>query len=153
MRIEKAAFAAGCFWHVEAAFRKVKGVISVESGYTGGSMEKPSYEDVCSGKTGHAEAVLVEFDPTKVSYEKLLEIFWSIHNPTQVNRQGPDVGTQYRTAIFYFNDDQKKAAAHSMEKEQEKHGQKIATKLVKADTFWHAEEYHQNYFGKHGKVC
>ncbi|HLC67768.1 MAG TPA: peptide-methionine (S)-S-oxide reductase MsrA [archaeon] len=150
---EKATFAAGCFWHVEAAFRRVKGVISATSGYTGGSTEKPSYEDVCSDKTGHAEAVLVEFDPTQITYSNLLKTFWRVHDPTQLNRQGNDVGSQYRSVIYYHNDAQEKAAIDAVKKEQEKHGKPVATKIVKASKFWPAEEYHQNYFGKHGKVC
>ena len=150
-KLEKAIFAAGCFWGIEAAFRKVG--VSTQVGYTGGSFEKPTYDDVCSGKTGHAEAVLVEFDPKKVSYEKLLELFWKIHDPTQVNRQGPDVGSQYRSVIFYFSASQKKLAEASMKKEQKKHEKKIATRIVKASEFWRAEEYHQDYHGKHGGTC
>lgn len=148
----KATFAAGCFWHVEAAFRKMKGV-RTKVGYTGGSTKKPSYEGVCSGKTGHAEAVLVEFDPKKISYEELLEMFWSSHDCTQLNRQGPDVGSQYRSVIYYHNAVQKKAAQASLEKEQKKRVRPIVTKIVKAAKFWPAEEYHQDYFRKHGNVC
>lgn len=150
---EKATFAAGCFWGIEAAFREVKGVVNATSGYTGGSFEKPSYEDVCSSKTGHAEAVMVEFDPSKVSYKQLLELFWKIHDPTQVNRQGPDVGSQYRSVIFYQNANQKKSAEVSLKKEQKRHAKPIATKLVKASKFWPAEEYHQRYHEKHGMTC
>jgi len=153
MKTEKAIFAAGCFWGIEAAFRQVKGVISTQVGYTGGSFSKPAYEDVCSGKTGHAEAVLVEIDPSKVSYTDLLKLFWKVHDPTQLNRQGPDVGSQYRSVIFYCNVSQKKLAEESMKKEQKKHAREIATKVVKASKFWPAENYHQDYYGKHGKVC
>jgi len=154
IKTEKAIFAAGCFWHVEDAFRRIKGVISAVSGYTGGATDKPTYEEVCTDTTGHAEVVEVIFDPKKVSYEKLLALFWSIHNPTQVNRQGPDVGSQYRSAIFYTTATQKKVAEASLKSEQEKYGQPIATKIMKAQKFWRAEDYHQNYLGKHGAfVC
>ncbi len=151
--MEKATFAAGCFWHVEAAFREVKGVTSVQSGYTGGDYEDPSYEDVHSGSTGHAEAVEVEFDPGQVSYEKLLDVFWRIHNPTQVNRQGPDVGEQYRSAIFYHTTEQKDKATASRDALQNSpkyKGKRIATQIVPAKKFWRAEEYHQRYLEKHG---
>ena len=150
---EKAAFAAGCFWGIEAAFKDAKGVVKTIVGYTGGSFEKPTYEDVCSGKTGHAEAVLVEFDPKKISYEKLLELFWKIHDPTQVNRQGPDVGSQYRSAIYCHTAAQKRMAEASKEKAQKKHSKPIATKIIKASKFWAAEDYHQDYYAKHGKTC
>lgn len=153
VKTEKATFAAGCFWGIEAAFKQVKGVVSTTVGYTGGSLEKPTYESVCSDKTGHAEAVEVVFDPKKTSYEKLLKVFWKIHDPTQVNRQGPDVGSQYRSVVFYHNAEQKRTAEASLEKEQKKHAKPIATKIVKASKFWPAEEYHQDYYGKHGKVC
>ncbi len=152
---EKATFAAGCFWGVEAAFRNLKGV-STQVGYTGGSLDNPTYEDVCSDKTGHAEAVEVTFDPQKNSYQKLLEIFWRIHDPTQFNRQGPDVGSQYRSVIFYHNAKQKKLALSSLAREQKKHAKPIATKIIPASKFWRAEEYHQNYYEKHkikGFVC
>lgn len=152
-KTEKAIFAAGCFWGIEAAFKQAKGVLSTCVGYTGGSMEKPTYENVCSDKSGHAEAVEVTFDPKKVAYEKLLDIFWRIHNPTQLNRQGPDVGSQYRSVIFYSDAKQKAAAEASMKREQNNHAKPIATKLVKAGKFWPAEDYHQDYYGKHGKVC
>lgn len=153
-KLKKATFAAGCFWGIEAAFRKAKGVVKTTVGYTGGDFDNPTYEDVCSNRTGHAEAVEVIFEPKKISYEKLLSIFWKIHDPTQVNRQGPDIGSQYRSVIFYHNQEQKQAAASSLVKEQKKHGKPIATVIVKASKFWPAEEYHQDYCGKHAdKVC
>jgi peptide-methionine (S)-S-oxide reductase len=144
---EKAIFAAGCFWGVESAFRKVKGVISTRVGYTGGHFENPSYEDVCSHKTGHAEAVEVTYDPSIISYEELLEVFWKIHDPTTLNRQGWDVGTQYRSAIFYHNEEQKTQAEASKEKKN-KSGifkKEIVTEITAASTFYEAEEYHQQY--------
>ncbi len=149
--MEKATFAAGCFWHVEEAFRTITGVLKTEVGYTGGKMKKPTYEDVCSDETGHAEAVQVEFDPAIVTYEKLLEVFWAIHDPTQKNRQGPDEGTQYRSAIFYHTEEQKKTAEKSLKEEQKERKQKIATEITKAGTFYKAEEYHQKYLAKRGK--
>ena len=129
-KLEKATFAAGCFWGIEAAFKQVKGVITTV-GYTGGSLEKPTYGDVCSGKTGHAEAVLVEFDPKKVTYDQLLKAFWNMHDPTQLNRQGPDVGSQYRSVIFYHDAEQKKLAEASLEKKQKRHAKPITTKKIK----------------------
>lgn len=153
LRSEKATFAAGCFWHVEAAFRQIKGVKSTQAGYTGGEMPSPSYEAVCSDKTGHAEAVEVTFDPKKVPYEKLLEVFWMIHDPTRFNRQGPDVGTQYRSMIFYHSVKQKKAAIASKQKLQKSgkyKNRKIATEIVAAQPFYRAEEYHQQYLEKRG---
>jgi len=153
--MEMATFAAGCFWHVEATFREVKGVVSVQSGYTGGDFKDPGYEDVHTGKTGHAESVLVEFDPSKVTYEQLLEVFWRIHDPTQVNRQGPDFGNQYRSAIFYHTDEQKAKATASrdeLQNSQRYKGKKIATQIVPAGEFWRAEEYHQRYLEKHGAL-
>ena len=120
MKLEKASFAAGCFWGVQAAFDKIKGVVKTTVGYTGGDFKNPSYEQVCSDKTGHAEAILLEFNPKIVSYEKLLEIFWKIHDPTTINRQGPDVGSQYRSAIFYYNDEQRITALNSRDKEAKK---------------------------------
>jgi len=152
---QKATFAAGCFWGVEAAFRKVPGVVSTVVGYTGGHKEKPTYRQVCSGRTGHAEAVQVRYDPTKVSYEQLLEVFWGIHDPTTLNRQGPDVGSQYRSAIFYHNEKQR-AAAEALKKRLEKSGKfnkPIVTEIVPAAKFYRAEEYHQRYFEKHGGVA
>jgi len=147
---EKATFAAGCFWGVEAAFRQIKGVKSTRVGYTGGNMESPTYEDVCTDETGHAEAVEVTFDQNKVSYEKLLEVFWKNHNPTQMNRQGPDVGTQYRSAVFYHNAKQKELAMKSMKEEQKKYDKKITTEIKPAEKFYVAEDYHQQYLEKRG---
>ena len=149
--MEKATFAAGCFWHVEEDFREVKGVISTEAGYIGGKMEEPSYDDVCTDETGHAEADQIEFDPKIVSYEKLLDIFWRVHDPTTPNRQGPDVGTQYRSAIFYHNEKQKETALKSKEKQQKILNKQIVTEIVKAPEFYRAEEYHQKYLMKRGK--
>ncbi|MFX0038778.1 MAG: peptide-methionine (S)-S-oxide reductase MsrA [Promethearchaeota archaeon] len=145
--MQKAIFAAGCFWGVEANFRKVKGVISTRVGYTGGKFTNPTYKDVCSHKTGHAEAIEITFDPSIVSYDELLDVFWSIHDPTTPNRQGLDVGTQYRSAIFYLNSDQKKQAEDSKVKlETSKRFKKpIVTQIVSASEFWEAEEYHQQY--------
>ena len=147
---EKATFAAGCFWGVEAAFRQIKGVISTQVGYSGGNMENPTYEDVCSDETGHAEAVEVTFDPKKVSYEKLLEVFWQNHDPTQLNRQGLDVGTQYRSAIFYHTEKQKDAAIKSIKEQQKKYNKRITTEIKSAQKFYRAEEYHQQYLEKRG---
>ena len=150
-----AIFAAGCFWHVEHTFRQVKGVIEVESGYTGGHVEDPTYRQVCGGQTGHAEAVRVEFDPDRVSYEDLLAVFWDCHDPTQVDRQGPDVGRQYRSAIFFLDEAQREAAERSRN-EQEwsgRHRGSIATEITPAGPFHRAEEYHQRYLEKNGIVC
>lgn len=148
--MKKATFAAGCFWGVEEAFRHLKGVTSTMVGYTGGTNKNPSYEDVCNKETGHAEAVQIEFDSKKVSYEKLLKIFWKIHDPTTLNRQGPDVGSQYRSAIFYHNEEQKELAIKSKEKEQKKYKNKIVTEITEAKTFYKAEKYHQQYLEKQG---
>lgn len=147
METKKAIFAAGCFWGVESKFRKVKGVISTRVGYTGGAFTNPSYKDVCSHKTGHAEAIEITFDPSVVSYDELLDVFWSIHDPTTLNRQGPDVGSQYRSAIFYLNDDQKEKAELSKLKleESKRFKNPIVTQIVPASKFWKAEEYHQQY--------
>jgi len=148
--MEIATFGAGCFWGVEAAFMKVKGVISTSVGYMGGDFENPTYEDVCSNKTGHAEVVHVEFDPSVISYEQLLEIFWNVHNPTQIDMQGPDIGTQYRSVIFYQNEDQKIKAEESKSKleKSNKYSKPIVTEITKAKTFYKAEEYHQKYLEK-----
>jgi peptide-methionine (S)-S-oxide reductase len=145
---EKATFGAGCFWGVEAEFRKLQGVIEVTSGYSGGHTENPTYGDVCSGATGHAEVVEVEYDPSKVSYEELLEVFWREHDPTQLNRQGPDVGTQYRSVIFFLTPEQEMAAHASKEKAQERFEKPITTQIKPASEFYRAEEYHQRYFEK-----
>ncbi len=152
MATEKAIFAAGCFWGVEAAFRQVSGVVDVISGYSGGHSEHPSYREVCGGRTGHAEAVQVEFDPSKVSYQRPLEVLWGIHDPTQLNRQGPDIGTQYRSAIFYLTPEQEAAARDSKERARAHFDRPIATEITPASTFWPAEDYHQRYFEKHGMV-
>ncbi len=149
----KATFAAGCFWHVEDLFRKVKGVSSATSGYTGGTMPSPRYQDVCTDRTGHAEAVQVEYDPEQVSYDELLKVFWENHNPTTLNRQGPDVGTQYRSAIFYHDAEQEKAAKESMKKLQDSMtDKKVVTEITPAKEFFKAEEYHQRYFEKQGLI-
>jgi peptide-methionine (S)-S-oxide reductase len=150
--MEKATFAAGCFWGVEAAFRNVEGVTATRVGYTGGTSESPTYEQVCTDRTGHAEAVEVEFDPKRVSYERLLEVFWDEHDPTQKNRQGPDIGTQYRTAIFTHSPQQKAAAEASRDAlaKSGRFSRPIATEIVAAAKFWPAEEYHQRYLEKRG---
>jgi peptide-methionine (S)-S-oxide reductase len=153
MKTETATFAAGCFWGVEAAFRQVPGVVDVVSGYTGGDTEHPSYRDVCSDITGHAEAVEVTFDPQVVSYDDLLNVFWKTHDPTQVNRQGPDVGTQYRSAIFTHSPEQERAAKASLERVRSTFNRPIATQILPATTFWRAEDYHQRYFERHGVAC
>ena len=147
---QKATFAAGCFWGVEASFREIPGVLDAICGYTGGHKDNPTYDQVCRDDTGHAEAVEVTFDPAKVSFEQLVEHFWQMHNPTQVNRQGPDVGRQYRSAIFTHSDDQAKIAETSKAKAQPHFAQPIATQIEPASTFWKAEEYHQRYFEKNG---
>lgn len=147
---ETATFAAGCFWQVEVEFRNTDGVKDAVVGYTGGSTERPSYEDVCTGRTGHAEAVEVTFDPDEVSFEQLLDVYWGLHDPTQINRQGPDVGTQYRTAIFFGTPEQEKEALASRDREQGKYRKQIATEIVPAGTFWPAEDYHQRYLEKRG---
>ena len=145
-------FAAGCFWGVEAAFRDVDGVLSAEVGYTGGETENPTYQDVCSGTTGHAEVVLVEYDSGKVTYEQLLDVFWKNHDPTTLNRQGPDRGSQYRSAIFYHTPEQKEAAISSKENLGKSGSFKdpVVTEIAPAAEFYRAEEYHQRYFEKNG---
>ncbi len=155
-KTETATFAAGCFWGVEHILKGVKGVVKTRVGYTGGSTEYPGYRDVCTGTTGHAEAVRVWFDPSVISYEELLDYFWRLHDPTQLNRQGPDFGTQYRSVIFYNNPEQKKAAEESKEK-FDKSGvfsKKSVTEIRPAGAFYDAEEYHQDYIGKNpGRSC
>ena len=150
MNMQKATFGAGCFWGVEAAFRSIEGVVSTAVGYCGGAFDSPSYQDVCTGKTGHAEVVQVEFDSSVVSYEQLLELFWNCHNPTTLNRQGPDVGTQYRSAIFYHTAEQEAQASASKERisQSGKYDKEIVTEIAVASTFYRAEEYHQQYFEK-----
>jgi len=152
IKTDTATFAAGCFWGVEAAFIKVKGVSSTAVGYTGGRTEQPTYRDVCSDTTGHAEAVEVVFDPQVVSYEQLLKEFWAVHDPTTRNSQGPDFGSQYRSTIFYHSSEQQAAAIASKEKLQKsgRYPRPVVTEIVPAVTFWRAEEYHQRYFEKHG---
>lgn len=151
---EQATFAAGCFWHVEAAFRKIDGVLDVTSGYSGGTVPDPTYEQVCTDKTGHAESVRVVFDPSRVSYDQLLEAFWSEHDPTSLNRQGFDVGVRYRSAIFYHSPEQMVAAIASRERldKSNKYEQPIVTQILPAGPFFRAEEYHQRYFEKHPEV-
>ena len=154
MKTEKTTFAAGCFWGVEETFRTTPGVISTRVGYTGGSTQDSTYKEVCTDRTGHAEAVEVTFDPKKVSYKKLLKIFWENHDPTQVDQQGPDIGTQYRSGIFYHSEQQKKEAQESKKAEQKGHQDPIATEITKSAAFYPAEEYHQQYLMKHGlNVC
>ena len=142
-------FGAGCFWGVEYNFSKLDGVNEVLSGYSGGKTPEPTYEQVCNNSTEHAEVVLIEFDESVISYEELLNSFWEKHDPTTLNRQGPDVGSQYRSAIFYFDNEQRNLAQKSLDKLQQKLEKKIVTEITKADTFWKAEEYHQKYFEKH----
>lgn len=151
--LEQATFAAGCFWGIEAEFRRVEGVVTTIVGYTGGDVSSPTYEQVCSGTTGHAEAVRVVFDPTNVTYDQLLDVFWRIHDPTQVDRQGPDIGTNYRSVIFYHSPEQKELAEASKDRLQKsgKFGKKpIATEISPVTEFWTAEEYHQHYYEKCG---
>lgn len=155
MKQQTATFAAGCFWGVEDLFRKVPGVIDAVSGYTGGTVDHPSYEQVGTGSTGHAEAVQVTYDADVVMYDQLLKLFWENHDPTQVNRQGPDMGEQYRSIIFYHTPEQKEAAERSKQtiESSGKLHDPIATQIVPATSFWKAEEYHQRYNEKHGLVC
>lgn len=148
--MEKATFAAGCFWGVEAVFERTDGVEKTTVGYTGGKTKNPTYEQVCTGKTGHAEAVQIIYNPKIITYEQLLETFWMMHNPTQKNRQGPDIGTQYRSAIFYHNQEQKQIAEQS--KKEKDLGAKIQTEITLAKEFYPAEEYHQKYLKKQGRT-
>jgi peptide-methionine (S)-S-oxide reductase len=149
---ETATFAAGCFWGVEAAFRQVPGVVDTAVGYTGGSVPNPTYEDVCTDRTGHAEAVRVEFDPARVTYDRLLDVFWENHDPTTKNRQGPDVGAQYRSAIFFHDAEQEKTASESKDRLEKsgRYRRPVVTEIVPAKEFWQAEEYHQRYLEKRG---
>ena len=150
--IEKATFGAGCFWGVEAAFRQIKGVKATTVGFMGGQSDKPSYEDVCYKRTGHAEVVEVEYDPAQVAYGDLLDVFWENHDPTQINRQGPDVGDQYRTAIFFHSSAQETAATASKERREQSgaYRRPIVTEITPVETFWKAEDYHQQYLEKRG---
>ncbi len=147
---EQATFAAGCFWGVEAVYQSVPGVLTTAVGFMGGDLENPTYEDVCLKNTNHAEVVHIEYNPEQVSYEQLLDIFWQIHNPTTLNRQGPDFGTQYRSAIFYHNDKQKEFALSSKKEHnaKDKFNGRIVTEINKAKDFYRAEEYHQKYLQK-----
>jgi methionine-S-sulfoxide reductase len=152
--LERATFAAGCFWGVEASFREIEGVVATKVGYTGGTAADPTYEQVCSDRTGHAEAVEVWFDPALLSYDELLSAFWSLHDPTTPNRQGWDLGSQYRSAIFFHDADQERHAIVSRESRQQHLSRPIVTQIVPASTFYDAEDYHQRYFEKHGgAVC
>ena len=148
----EATFAAGCFWQVEIDFANTPGVLSTEVGYTGGASESPSYEQVCGGGTGHAEAVHLTFDSDEVSYEELLRVFFGLHDPTQLNRQGPDVGHQYRSVVFAHGDEQAQAAQRVLERTQESYSQPVVTEIEPAKPFWRAEEYHQCYLEKRGTV-
>jgi peptide-methionine (S)-S-oxide reductase len=150
--VETAAFGAGCFWQVEVEFRNLPGVVDAPVGYMGGNVDHPTYEQVCTDRTGHAEAVEVTYDPALVSYDSLLDLFWEIHNPTTLNRQGPDIGEQYRSAIFFHNPAQESAAQASKERLREsgKYSREIVTEITPASRFWEAEEYHQRYLEKKG---
>jgi peptide-methionine (S)-S-oxide reductase len=152
--MEKATFGAGCFWGVQARFEQVPGVVETAAGYEGGSLENPTYKDVCSDRTGHVEVVELSFDPQKVSYAALLDLFFELHDPTQVNRQGPDWGTQYRTVVFFHSPEQEAAARDTIARLDTSHtyAKPIATQVVPASTFWRAEEYHQKYLEKRGAV-
>jgi peptide-methionine (S)-S-oxide reductase len=148
----KATFGAGCFWGVEAAFRQLDGVTSTRVGYSGGHTENPSYEDVCAHGTGHAEVVEVTYDPKRISYDDLLQVFWAKHDPTQLNRQGWDIGDQYRSAIFFHDPEQEEAAARSKAQEQTRHERPVVTQIEPAQTFYEAEDYHQQYLEKRGRA-
>ncbi|HEY7660067.1 MAG TPA: peptide-methionine (S)-S-oxide reductase MsrA [Actinomycetota bacterium] len=150
MANETAIFGAGCFWGVEYVFERVPGVTQTEVGYSGGHSEQPTYREVCSHTTGHAEVLRLTFDPAVVSFDQLLEVFWAMHDPTQRDRQGPDVGDQYRSAIFATSDEQLAAATASRERAQERFGRPIVTQIEPASTFWPAEDYHQRYYDKNG---
>lgn len=154
-KYKKAAFGAGCFWGVEETFRNIKGVVSTAVGYMGGHTDNPTYHDVCSGQTGHAETVEVTYDPSVVSYDELINVFWNVHDPTTLNRQGPDIGEQYRSIIFYYDEEQGEAARASKEKLQKSgvYGREIVTEIVPASDFkfYMAEDYHQQYLNKRGQ--
>jgi peptide-methionine (S)-S-oxide reductase len=151
VNLKKATFGAGCFWGVEAAFRQLDGVTKTEVGYEGGTLENPTYEDVCSHTTGHAEVVEVTYDPERVSYEELLDVFWAKHDPTQLNRQGWDVGDQYRSVIFFHDSEQQEVATGSKEQEQSRRSKPVVTLVEPAQTFYAAEDYHQQYLEKRGR--
>ena len=153
--METATFGAGCFWGVESVFEQVDGVTATKVGYTGGFTQAPSYEDVCSHRTGHAEAVEVTYDPARVSYDTLLDIFWMNHDPTQLNRQGPDIGDNYRSVVFYHSPEQEAAAIASKKRLEEsgRYKRPIVTEIVPATTFWDAEQYHEKYFSRRGIVA
>jgi peptide-methionine (S)-S-oxide reductase len=155
MSNETATFAAGCFWGVESAFRRLPGVLSTAVGFTGGFVDEPTYEQVCTDRTGHAEAVEVVFDADEISYDELLDVFWAEHDPTQRNRQGPDVGTQYRSAVFFHSPEQERAARASLARRQAQLSRPIATEIEAASRFWPAEDYHQQFYEKRGMapVC
>ncbi len=150
MAVERATFGAGCFWGVEAAFRQIPGVVATKAGYLGGTMVNPSYKDVCTGRTGHAEVVQVDFDPEQVSYEQLLDAFWKLHDPTTLNRQGPDVGEQYRSAVFFHSPEQELAAKESKEQAQPRFRRPVVTEITPTSQFYLAEEHHQRYLEKRG---
>jgi peptide-methionine (S)-S-oxide reductase len=148
---KKATFGAGCFWGVESAFRQLDGVTKTEAGYEGGTLENPTYEDVCSHTTGHAEVVQVSYDPERIAYDDLLQVFWGKHDPTQLNRQGWDIGDQYRSVIFTHDAEQEEAAARSKAEEQTRHAKPVVTQIEPAGTFYVAEDYHQQYLEKRGR--
>jgi peptide-methionine (S)-S-oxide reductase len=148
----KATFGAGCFWGVEAAFRQLEGVTRTEVGYEGGTLENPTYEDVCSHTTGHAEVVEVTYDPDQISYDELLDVFWAKHDPTQLNRQGWDIGDQYRSVVFFHDDEQREAALRSKAEQQTRYRAPVVTQVEPAQTFYVAEDYHQQYLEKRGRA-
>ncbi len=148
----QATFGGGCFWCMEAVLQRIEGVLSVASGYAAGTTPNPTYEEVCTGETGHAEVVQVTFDPALITYDEILDIFWQAHDPTTLNRQGPDTGTQYRSLILYADEQQHEAAVKSMKKAQGKLKAPIVTEILPLDTFWKAEGYHQNYYNAHGSA-
>jgi len=150
VEMDTAVFAAGCFWGVESVFQEIGGVVDTTVGYTGGRSENPTYKEICYKNTGHAEAIEIVYDPARVTYEKLLELFWRMHDPTTMNRQGPDVGTQYRSAVFYYSPEQKAAAEQLKVESQGRWKQPIVTEIVAGGTFYPAEDYHQNYFKNRG---
>lgn len=152
--MEKATFAAGCFWGVEARFQQLPGVIATAVGYEGGLLASPTYQQVCTDRTGHAEAVEIDFDPSKISYQQLLDEFFVLHDPTQLNRQGPDWGSQYRSVVFYHSPEQEKAAKETIARltAEKRFSKPVVTQVVPAETFWRAEDYHQKYLEKRGAV-